>query len=168
MLHGLPGHPLHPPFTDLTIGAYGFATVAVVLAKLGVAEGSFTTAWWLALLVALGSSVLTIGTGLADWLTIESGSPLWRSATVHALVMAAASVFFGLAAIFGHGGYVSGSAATGPFILTVIGFAVLIVGGWLGGALTYVYGMRVLSLTDEPAARAASPLPEDELAKAAK
>jgi hypothetical protein len=35
----------------------------------------------------------------------------------------------------------------------------LTVGGWLGGTITFVHGMRVLSLADEPAAAAASPLP---------
>ena len=35
---GLPGHPIHPPLTDATIGTYTFATVAAVLSKVGVAE----------------------------------------------------------------------------------------------------------------------------------
>jgi hypothetical protein len=37
---GLPGHPIHPPLTDATIGIYTFATVAAVLSKVGVAEQS--------------------------------------------------------------------------------------------------------------------------------
>ena len=36
LLHGLPGHPLHPPLTDATIGAYTFAVVAALLDVLGV------------------------------------------------------------------------------------------------------------------------------------
>jgi hypothetical protein len=36
------------------------------------------------------------------------------------------------------------------------------VGGWLGGAIVFVHGMRVLNLVTEPAARAASPLPKPE------
>jgi hypothetical protein len=43
---------------------------------------------------------------------------------------------------------------------------VLTVGGWLGGAITYVHGMRVLSLPDEPATRAASPVPHEEKVEA--
>jgi uncharacterized membrane protein len=168
LVKGLPGHPLHPPLTDVTIGAYGFATVAAVLSKLGVADHGFAMAWWLALVVGLVSSILTIGSGLVEWLSIDWGSPLWRSATIHALVNAGASVLFLIAAIAGHGGYVSASVTTGAFVLTLVGFGTLIVGGWLGGALTYVYGMRVLSLPDEPAARASSPLPHEELVNAEK
>ena len=100
--HGLPGHPLHPPLTDVTIGAYAFAVVAGILSKLGVVEHAFAQAWWLALVVAAVSSVLTVLTGLADWLTIEWGSELWTTATLHAVAMAIATVFFLLAILFGH------------------------------------------------------------------
>lgn len=60
--------------------------------------------------------------------------------------MVTATVFFLLAAIFGHACYVDARVTIGPFILTIVGFAALTVGGWLGGALTFVYGARVLSL----------------------
>ena len=46
--------------------------------------------------------------------------------------------------------------------MTVVGFGFLTLGGWLGGAVVYVYGMRVLNLVNEPAPRAASPLPHRE------
>jgi uncharacterized membrane protein len=166
LVHGLPGHPLHPPLTDATIGAYTFATVAAVLSKLGVAEHGFAQAWWLGLVVALVSTVLTALAGLVDWLTITWGSELWKTATTHALAMVTAGVFFLLAAIFGHGGYVDHSVTGGAFVLTLIGFVVLTLGGWLGGAITYVHGMRVLSLVDEPAAKAAAPVPTEEKVKA--
>jgi uncharacterized membrane protein len=157
--HGPPGHPTHPPLTDATIGAYTFAFVAAILSKAGVAEQAAAKAWWLALIVALASSVLTVLTGLLEWLKISRGTPLFRTATTHMLVMVAASALFLLAAVFGHGGYVAARVHTGPFLLTILGFVALTVGGWLGGTITYVHGMRVLSLADEPAARAASPLP---------
>ena len=47
--------------------------------------------------------------------------------------MVTATVFFAIAAAIGHGGYRVGDVRTGPFALTVIGFLVLTVGGWLGG-----------------------------------
>jgi uncharacterized membrane protein len=166
LVRGLPGHPLHPPLTDATIGAYTFATVAAVLSKLGVAETSFARAWWLALVVAIVSSALTVATGLADWLTIERGTELWKTATTHALAMVTATVFFLLAILFGHYGYKEAEVTTGSFLLTLIGFVALTAGGWLGGAITYVHGMRVLSLVDEPAGRAVSPLPHPEKERA--
>jgi uncharacterized membrane protein len=159
---GLPGHPLHPPLTDVTLGAYTFALVAAILSKSGVAEQTAARAWWLALVVALASSVLTVSTGLLEWLKITRGTPLFRTATTHMLAMASATVFFLLAAIFGHACYVGAEISIGPFVLTILGFAILTFGGWLGGAITYVYGMRVLNLIEEPATRAAAPIPTAE------
>jgi len=101
-------------------------------------------------------------TGLADWLTLEWGSELWKTATSHMIAMVTATLFFALAAIFGHGSYTHGNVSSGAFILTVIGFLILTVGGWLGGAIVYVHGMRVLNLVKEPATRASAPLPHAE------
>jgi uncharacterized membrane protein len=167
LVRGLPGHPLHPPLTDVTIGAYTFATIAAIASKAGLAEHGFATAWWLALVIGLISSALTVLTGLLDWLTISWGSELWKTATTHALVMVTATVFFVLAIVFGHGSYVDAHVSTGPLILTVIGFVALTTGGWLGGAITFVHGMRVLSLVEERSLRAVSPLPHEEKVKAA-
>src|SRR5215211_901614 len=76
LLRGLPGHPLHPPLTDATIGAYTAATAFGVLSALGVSEHNTATAWWLALVVALVVTAPTALTGLIDWLAITWGSLL--------------------------------------------------------------------------------------------
>ena len=55
--------------------------------------------------------------------------------------------------------YDAGSISGGSLVLTLVGFAVLTLGGWLGGAIVFTHGMRVLSLVDEPTARAVSPMP---------
>lgn len=162
LIRGLPGHPIHPPLTGAAIGAYTLATAAASLKVAGVLAVSGAHAWWIALVVGLVFGLLAALTGLVDWLSITRGTPLWRTATAHMAAMLAATGFFVAATVWGHAGYTHGDVATGPFALTVIGFAVLSLGGWLGGAIVYVYGMRVLSLPKEPAARAASPLPHPE------
>lgn len=100
--------------------------------------------------------------GLVDWLGITWRTPLWWTATWHLLVMVTATVFFGLAAIFGHAGWQAGDVRTGPFVLNLIGFGLLTVGGWLGGSIVFVHGMRVLSLVDEPPGRAVVPVAHPE------
>jgi uncharacterized membrane protein len=167
-LRGFPGHPSHPPLTDATIGAYTFATLAAILSKAGVAEHGFAQAWWLALVVGAISSTLTVATGLLDWLQISRGTPLWRTATTHALVMATATVFFVLAIAFGHGDYAAKAVGSGGLILTIVGFAILTAGGTIGGSITYVHGMRVLNLVDEPALKAMVPSNDPEKAEASK
>lgn len=166
LLRGTPGHPIHPPFTDATIGAYTFATIAAVLSKLGIAEEQFAHGWWLALVVGLVLSAPTALTGLFDWMRISSGTPLKRTANVHALTMVSATVVFAITVGAGHGGYTDGEVTTGAFILTLVAFGVLTAGGTFGGSIVYVHGMRVLSLVDEPAHRALSPLPHEEKERA--
>jgi uncharacterized membrane protein len=155
---GLPGHPLHPPFTDATVGIYTAATVCAVLSALGASDTNTAAAWWLLLVIGLVVTVPTALTGLVDWLGIARGTPLWRTATAHLLSMVTATVFFLVAAIVGHGGYVDGAVTSGAFVLTIVGFAFLTLGGWLGGTVVFVHGMRVLKLVDEPASRAAAPV----------
>jgi uncharacterized membrane protein len=168
LLKGLPGHPLHPPLTDATIGTYTVATAFGLLSALGVSEHNTATAWWLALVVGLVVTGPTALAGFVDWLGMTWGSPLWRTATLHMFAMLIATVFFLLAAIFGHGGYVDGEATAGSLVLTLIGFGVLTLGGWLGGTVVFVYGMRVLNLVEEPATRATAPVATPEKEAAAK
>jgi uncharacterized membrane protein len=168
LIRGLPGHPLHPPLTDATIGAYTFATVAAVLNVTGIVGTSGAGAWWLALVAGLVVTVPTALTGLADWLSITPGTPLWRTATSHLAAMVTAAVLFLVAAIVGHAGYADGIIGTAAFVLTVVGFATMSLGGWLGGAIVFVHGMRVLGLPEEPALRAVSPVPHPEKVAAEK
>jgi uncharacterized membrane protein len=159
---GLPGHPIHPPLTDATIGAYTASTLLAVASVLGISNVPAAHGWWLVLVIALIITVLTALTGFADWLTITWRSPIWWTATWHMCSMLTATVFFLIAALVGHSGYTHGAVETGPFILTLVGFAFLTLGGWLGGAVVFVHGMRVLSLVDEPPDRAAAPVPHPE------
>jgi uncharacterized membrane protein len=154
---GFPGHPLHPPLTDATIGAYTAATVLAVLAKLGVSEHNLATGWWLALLVGLGFTVPTAVAGFADWLDISRATPLWRTSTVHMGVMLLATAAFLVAASVGHDGYADGQVNGGGLIFTLIGWGILTLGSWLGGSIVFVHGTRVLNLVEEPALRAATP-----------
>jgi len=167
LVKGFPGHPLHPPLTDATIGVYTGATAFGVLSALGVSEENLATAWWLALVGGLIVTVPTALAGFADWLDITWGTPLWRTATLHLSAMVSATVVFLIAAIVGHGDYVDRAVGGWSLVLTLIGFGLLTLGGWLGGAVVFTHGMRVLNLVEEPTARAVTPgHPEKEHAEA--
>jgi uncharacterized membrane protein len=72
--HGLPGHPIHPPLTDATIGIYTFATIAAFLDVVGITERNGAYGWWIALIVGLIVTAATALTGLADWLLLDCSS----------------------------------------------------------------------------------------------
>ena len=85
---------------------------------------------------------------------------MWRVTQADAMV--SATVFFLIAALIGHKGYRHGAVHAGPYVLTLIGFAAMTVGGWLGGTIVFVYGMRVLGIPDAPPLEAVKPAEPDQ------
>ena len=120
-------------------------------------QGKAAYAWWIALVVGLCSTALTATTGFIEWIEIEWGSELWKTATAHMAAMLAATGVFLAAVLVGHDSYTNGTVSGGAFALTLVGFVLLTTGGWLGGAVVFVHGMRVLSLVSERFERAAAP-----------
>jgi uncharacterized membrane protein len=143
--------------TDGAIGAYAAATVLACLGRAGVAEDALAKGWWVVLLVGLGFGLLAALTGLADWLSITKGTPLWRTATTHMVVMVLATLLFVLSAVVGYDGYGDGEVGMAALILALCGFAALTLGGWIGGSIVFVHGMRVLGLPEEPTLKAIVP-----------
>lgn len=152
LLRGLPGHPLHPPFTDATIGMFVLAAGLAVIGSTGAIKEPAGKAMWLALIGGLIAAVPAATTGLVEWLFIEWGSARWRTATAHMIAMVTAVVLFALAAWRQHPGYVHGRVTTAGLVLSLAGLAVLTLGGWLGGSMVFVHGMRVLGASGEQAA----------------
>src|ERR671926_1069101 len=121
VLHGLPGHPLHPPLTDATIGMFVLAGGLAVLGAVGVSEDATGKACWLALIGGLIVAVPTAGTGFADWIRLDWGSPPWRTATLHLTAMLSAVTLFAVAAWLQHPGYSHGDVTLGGLIFSILG-----------------------------------------------
>jgi uncharacterized membrane protein len=153
LLRGNPGHPLHPPLTDATIGMFVLATALTILGSLGAIEDKAGPAAWLALIGGLIVAVPTALSGFADWVLLEWGSARWRTATWHLSLMLSAVALFAVAAWLQHPGYRHGDVTAGGLIFAVAGLAVLTAGGWLGGAVVFVHGTRVIADGEEPERR---------------
>ncbi len=145
LVRGLPGHPLHPPLTDATIGMFILAAGLAIIGKAGGIPAAAAKGMWLALIGGLIAAVPTALTGLVDWLSIQWGSRRWRIATLHLTAMVTSVALFALAAWRQYHGYQHGHVTPGGLILTLCGAAVLTLGGWLGGSLVFVHGTRVLT-----------------------
>jgi uncharacterized membrane protein len=154
---GFPGHPIHPPLTDATIGMYTLATGLAVVSYAGWIERPAAYGAWLAIISGLIVTVPTAVTGFLDWVTLEWSSPPWRTATAHLSAMLVATTLFGLAAWQDHAGYNAGQVTGWGLVLAVLGFGCLTLGGWLGGSVVFVHGVRVLDRPDTPATVAAAP-----------
>ncbi len=162
LVRGRPGHPLHPPLTDATIGMYVLAAGLAIIGKAGAIQLAAAKGMWLALIGGLIVSIPTALSGLADWLSIERGSARWQTATLHLTAMVSAVALFALAAWRQYQGYQHGHVTTAGLILTLCGAAILIGGGWLGGSLVFVHGTRVLdAVGGSPGDRDGAPAPAE-------
>ena len=151
LLRGGRGHPMHPPLTDASLGAYTVGTIAVLLGCLGIEEAAMAKVAFLAIVIGLVVSVATIVTGFLDYLKISRGTPLWNTATLHWVLMALANGAFIVAAVFLQDAYSTGDLGVVAGVVTIGAFLVVASGAYVGGTAVYWYGMRV---SGDPEARA--------------
>jgi uncharacterized membrane protein len=157
LVRGFPGKPSHPPLTDASIGAYTAGVAMLVLGALGVEEGPMAHGALLAISVGLVLAAPTALTGLADWLGIEPGTPARRVGLVHLLTMVTTTLVFAATWIVQLSGYEDEAVRGGAVVLGVVAELLLVAGGYLGGTLVFVYGVRVLKRRDTPVAEALVP-----------
>jgi len=90
-LRGWSGKPLHPPLTDIPIGAYLLAAAFDVISIAGQDHSwarDFYRAGAFALVGGAAISLLTALTGFWDWLrSTEPGTQARRAANAHAIAM---------------------------------------------------------------------------------
>ena len=144
LVKGFPGKPSHAPLTDVSVGAYTVGVAMLVVGALGFEEEAMAKGALLAISGGLIVAVPTSLTGLLDWFDLGKGTTTRRVANFHLAVMVAATAVFAAAWLAQRPGYLDGEVTTAGLLLGVIAFGLLVVGGTLGGALAYVYGVRVV------------------------
>jgi nitrite reductase/ring-hydroxylating ferredoxin subunit/uncharacterized membrane protein len=133
-MHGVwLGHPLHPVFTDVPLGAW---TTGLVLDGLASAnrDRGMARAADVAIAVGLAGAAGAAITGLTDW--SETSGRSRRTGLVHGLLNIAATTLYATAYLLRK----NGSRATGR-TCALAGYGVAIGAAWLGGDL--VYGQRI-------------------------
>lgn len=156
LARGFTGHPSHPPLTDATIGALTAGAVLALLGWIGIAERRMAEASFVVIVVGLAFAVPTILTGLLDYLRIRKGTPMRRTANLHWWAMSSAAVLFLIAAILLQAGG-GDRVPAGAGLVALLAWLALIAGGWIGGAIVFVYGMRVQMEPGTPTAEALTP-----------
>jgi len=122
------GHPLHPVLVTVPIGAFVGASVLDLTGQRQAARQ----------LVAFGllSALPTAAAGASDW--ADTQGPEQRVGIVHAWANSAALGLYGASWLArGRGQHARGAA------LALAGGSALLVGGWLGGHLSYALGVGV-------------------------
>ncbi len=127
------GHPLHPVFTDLPLGAW---TTGLVLDAVAARnrDGATARAADVAIAVGLAGAAAAAVTGLTDW--SETSGRSRRTGLVHGLLNIAATTLYATAYILRR----NGSRRSGQ-TCALAGYGVAVGAAWFGGEL--VYGQRI-------------------------
>ena len=154
-LRGWAGKPLHPPLTDVPVGAYVLAAAFDVVSAVGHTHPwarDFYRAATFALIGGAAVSVLTALTGFWDWLTsTEKGTQARRTANAHAWTMVTVAVLV-LAGIAVRAlAFWDEPSTTGVALaLTLVAAGLTVIGGTIGGSLAFDYGFNVETAGDSP------------------
>jgi uncharacterized membrane protein len=158
LVKGAPGKPLHPPLTDASIGAYTVGVAALIAGKAGLQTPEMAHTALIAISFGLILAAPTAITGLLDWLDLPKGTPARKAATIHLFVMVTATVLFALTWLAQRPGYDDDEIRTLALVLGIAAETMLAVGGNIGGANVFVYGIRVLKRPETPVGKALNPL----------
>jgi uncharacterized membrane protein len=155
-IRGWAGKPLHPPLTDIPIGAYVIAAVLDVISIAGQDEEwarDFYRAATFVLVAGAAVSLLTALTGFWDWLrSTEPGTQVRREANAHALTMITVTVLVLVNIALRVFAYPD-DAHSGVIVVafSLAGAALTTLGGTIGGSLVYDLGFNVETAGDHPA-----------------
>src|ERR671923_1318309 len=141
LVRGFPGRPPPPPLTDASIGAYTAGVAMLVAGALGLEEEQMAHGALLAISLGLIVAAPTALTGLLDWLDLAKGTPARSVATIHLWVMVSATVLFALTWLAQLDGYKDDEVRGLAVALGLVAFAALALGGNIGGANVFVYGV---------------------------
>jgi uncharacterized membrane protein len=157
LVKGFAGKPAHAPLTDVGIGAYTAGVAMLVAGAAGFQEAVMATASVITIGIGLIAAIPTIITGLVDLFGIPADAPARALGWWHLTLMSSATGMFAGTFRLQLAGYYDGKIIISAVTLGVISWILLLAGGYLGGALTFVYGVRVLNKPDEAMADALIP-----------
>jgi uncharacterized membrane protein len=132
------GHPIHPMLIPLPIGFFVGALVCDII--LAFTHNPF---WPQISVVLIGfgiiAALLAALFGFMDYFTAPMPDDVKATATRHMVLNLLVVVIFAIAFWLRS----SDNVSTAGIVLTVIGVLILAVSGWLGGHLSYHYGVGV-------------------------
>ena len=134
------GHYVHPMLIVFPLGLFVTAIIFDVIHFItGTPTWSIVSYWMIAAGV-IGGLVAAIF-GLADWLPLDGGTRARRIGMWHGLGNVVVVVLFALSWLLRRGD--PGSPSIGAFVLVLLGGALGLVTGWLGGELVERLGIGV-------------------------
>ena len=143
-LAGPYGHPFHPILVTVPIGAW-ISSFVFDLASLNADRTRVFTegAYWLIAIGVLGALAAALF-GFLDLLAIPRGTRAFRTGILHLALNLSVTAAFAVSWLLRRGDLDDpDGVAVGLIVLSAVALAALGLSGWLGGKLSYRYGVRV-------------------------
>ncbi|AFM18147.1 putative membrane protein [Mycolicibacterium chubuense NBB4] len=143
MLAGPYGHPFHPILVTVPIGAWAAGLVFDIASHV-VGDPGFLVrgAHWLIAIGVIGAAAAAV-VGFLDLLAIPTGTRAFTVALAHMTLNLVVTAAYIVNFLWRQSLSVDSPVRAGPLALSVVSFAVLGASGYLGGMLSYRYGVRV-------------------------
>lgn len=135
------GHPLHPMLIVFPLGLLSGAVIFDIVSMISNNPLFYVVSYWM-IVAGLIGGLLAAVVGFIDWMGIRAGTRAKSVGGWHGLGNLVIVLLFAASWWIRSGApnNVPGSLA---FMLSVLGFGLALVTGWLGGELVYRLGMGV-------------------------
>jgi uncharacterized membrane protein len=132
-------HPIHPMLVAIPIGLWVFSLVCDLVFVFGRGREVWTMVSQYSMVGGVVGALIAAVPGFIDMLSLHQG--LKRVALTHMAINLAVVALFAVNAWLRWNGLTAYTAVW----LSVLGIALLLVSGWLGGKMVYVHGVAVQS-----------------------
>ncbi len=138
------GHPFHPIFVTVPIGAWVASLVFDIASYLVEEPQAFAVgARWLIAIGIIGALLAAVF-GLLDLVAIPRGTKAFRTGLIHMGLNLTVVVLFAAGFVLRLGPFEQAPVPVVPVVVSAVALLLLLVSGWLGGKLAYTYGVRVV------------------------
>jgi uncharacterized membrane protein len=137
------GHPIHPMLVPIPIGAWIASLVFDIGSHVVDRPAALVTGSRWLIAVGIVGAVLAAVFGLMDLLAIPRGTRAFATGLTHLALNTAIVAAFVISYLLRVGRPATGAVSVGLIVLSVAALVALAVSGYLGGELSYRFGVRV-------------------------
>jgi len=146
ILAGPYGHPFHPIAVTIPIGAWIASFIFDILALTASDPAPFAIGSRVLIAIGLLGSIVAIFLGVLDYLRIPDRTTASSTATFHMGLNITVCGAYAVQLFFRS---TTDEVPVGAFVVSILSLLVLSISGWLGGKLSYRYGVRVASESEQ-------------------
>ena len=142
------GHPLHPILVHVPMAMWPAALIFDLLSKWQIGGNAMVRLSFYAIAFGLIASLLAVPAGLVDWTGIKKEKPALKIGLYHLALNVVVTALFAINLGLRLQDFRDASiVATAPLTLSILGTAILIASAYLGGRMTYHYGISVARMS---------------------